>query len=111
MLSLVPTVPKLLTVDNTTFTTITLSWMRPNPPNGIIIGYQLEYRISYDLPFSLLSPSNNELTRTVTGLTPNTEYQFRVAATTVVGRGPYTDVVTQNTSSEFSRIYCTLQMP
>jgi len=111
MISLEPTVPKLLTVDNTTFTTITLSWMRPNPPNGIIIGYQLEYRISYDSQFTLLLPSNNELTRTVTGLSPNTEYQFRVAAVTAVGRGPYTDIVTQNTTSEFSRIYFTLQMP
>jgi len=89
---------------NAKYTTVTLSWMAPNPANGFITGYQLEYRRNNDSSFASLR-SNNELTHTVTGLPPNTEYQFRVAAITVVGRGPYTDIVTQNTTSEFSKIF------
>ena len=92
-------------MENAAYTTVTLSWMRPNPPNGIIIGYQLAYRRTNDSSFILLLPSNNEVTRTVTELLPNTEYQFRVAAVTIVGRGPYTDI-TQSTTSELNFLLC-----
>jgi len=88
---------------NAKYTTVTLSWVAPNPANGIITGYQLEYRRNNDSSFVSV-PTNNELTHTLIGLSPNTEYQFRVAAITVVGRGPYTNIVTQNTTSEFSKI-------
>jgi len=98
----VPAAPRLLMALNAKYTTVTLSWIAPNPSNGIITGYQLEYGTNNDS--SLVSlPSNDELTHTVTGLSSNTEYQFRVAAITVVGRGPYSDIVTQNTTSEFYR--------
>jgi len=40
-----------------------------------------------------LSPLNNAVTRTVNGLSFDTEYCFRVRAYTIVGVGPWTDDV------------------
>ena len=65
--------------------------MVPRMSNGAITGYQLEYRPTGDESYS--SQALSLLTGTVTGLSPSTEYQFRVAAVTVSGRGPYSDTV------------------
>ena len=82
-------------VVTTTDTTVTLSWMPPDPPNGIITQYQVQYRRS-DSSDSYVTTRTmtNDLTYTVTGLTANTEYDFRVRAATVVARGPPSNVVT-----------------
>ena len=74
-----------------TDTTVTLSWMSPDPPNGIITQYQIQYGRSSG------SFGNNQvttdLTYTVTGLITGTQYDFRMRAFTVVGNGPPSDVV------------------
>ena len=44
--SIVLTAPKLLMVVNITNTTVTLSWMPPDSPNGIITHYQVQYKRS-----------------------------------------------------------------
>ena len=72
-------------VDSVTDTTVTLSWMEPDPINGVITRYQVQYRLC-----SATSPYNftnvNTLTQyTVTGLDVDTEYCFRVRAFTRVG--------------------------
>jgi len=77
-------------VDSVTDTTVTLLWTRPNPTNGIITQYQLQYRRCSGGSYTTLQPLNTAVTRTVTGLTVNTEYCFRVRAYTVVGSGPWT---------------------
>ena len=82
-----PTVPKAVTVMTVTDTTVTLSWMPPDPSNGIITQYQIEYR-SNSSSFELLLPTNVELTRTITGLSSNTQYVFRIVAFTMEGNGP-----------------------
>ena len=80
-------------VVSVTGTTATLSWMTPDPPNGMITQYELQYRICTDGSNTTLQLLNNEVTRTVTGLDVNTEYCFRVRAYTVIslGSGPWTD--------------------
>ena len=94
--------PRSLRVVRVTYTTITLSWMPPDIPNGIIIDYHLQYRRANSSSlYYILLPIDNQLTRTVTGLSPSTDYDFRVAATTVVGRGFYTDLVTNRTLGKF----------
>ena len=70
-----PTAPKSLMVVSVADTTVTLSWMPPNPPNGIITQYQVEYR-SDTSGFMLLQPSNVDLMHTVTGLSSNTQYML-----------------------------------
>ena len=75
--------------------TVTLSWMTPDPPNGIIDQYQIQYRrsdSSDDYVSVNISPST--LTYTVTGLTTNTEYDFIIRAHTGHGRGGFSNVVT-----------------
>ena len=79
-----------------TDTTVTLSWMSPDPPNGIITNYRVQYRRSDSSSPSYISidTNTNDLTYTVTGLSTNTEYDFRVRADTVVGRSDPSNVVT-----------------
>ena len=88
-----PTPPRSLMVVDVTDTTVTLSWMPPDPPNGIITQYQIQYRGTNSSSFSN-NQVTTDLTYTVTGLTTNTEYDFRVRAFTVVDRGPPSDIVT-----------------
>ena len=85
-------------VISITDATMTLSWMPPEMPNGIITQYQMEYRSVNSSDFISLNISNSILTYTVTGLTSNTEYVFRVRAFTVVGHGPPSNEVTHYTS-------------
>ena len=73
-----------------TDTTVTISWMPPDPPNGIIIQYQVQYRrngSSDNFADNEVNITATDLTYTVTGLMMATEYIFRVRAFTVVGRG------------------------
>ena len=72
--------------------TVTLSWMPPVPPNGIITQYQVQYSRSGG-GFGN-SQMTTDLTYTVAGLVTGTEYDFRIRAFTVVGRGPISNVVT-----------------
>ena len=80
-------------IVDVTDTTVTLSWMIPDPPNGIITQYQVQYRITGGGSFSN-NPVTTNLTDTVTGLMTATEYDFRVRAFTAVGRGSNSNVVT-----------------
>ena len=89
----VPTAPRSLTVVNTTDSTVTLSWMPPDPPNGIITQYELQYR-RVGGSYTSLQPLNTDLTRTVTGLTSGTQYEFRVRARTTVEYGSFSNIVT-----------------
>ena len=85
-------------IVNVTNTTVTLSWMSPDPPNGIIRSYQVQYSISDHDNYNSIDTNTNALTYTVTGLTPGTKYDFRVRGETItVGsmtRGPPSNVVT-----------------
>ena len=91
---IVPTEPRLLKVLNVSNTTVTLSWIPPDSPNGIITHYQVQYKRSDSsgnfISLELFDPI---LTYTVTGLTSDTEYVFRVRAFTVVMHGPPSDDV------------------
>ena len=91
-LSLGPGVPKSLIVDSVSDNTVALSWMTPIPTNGIITQYELQYRSFLGGSYTTLEPLNNAVIRTVTGLTFDTEYCFRVRAYTVVGSGSYNAV-------------------
>ena len=90
----VPTPPRSLMIGQVTDTTVTLSWMPPDPPNGIITSYRVQYKRSDHSSYSSIDTMNTDLTYTVTGLTTNTEYDFRIRADTVVGRSDPSNVVT-----------------
>ena len=85
-------------MNDVTDTTITISWMVPDMPNGIITGYSLQYRRT-NLNYSTTVETNNTgFTYTITGLIPDSEYVFRVRAVTVVGTGPWSNATSGITS-------------
>jgi hypothetical protein len=94
-----PGEPQNLTVTNATPTSISLSWTAPNSDGGSpIVDYEIDYKLSSD---NLWSNFNDGLTTntnvTVTGLSPNTSYDFRVSALNIVGKGNVSPVVTTTT--------------
>ena len=97
-------------VDSVTDVTVTLSWMEPDPTNGDITEYQLQYRLCSppNSPSSVETVST--LTHTVTGLVVNTEYCFRVRAVTRVGNGNWTTIFMASTckSHNLSARWCEL---
>ena len=70
--------------------------------NGIITGYQVQYRLT-STHQNFVSQNTTSLTYTVTGLSPFTGYDFRVAAATREGLGPVTDVVVNFTTGKLPR--------
>ena len=99
-LIVVPTVPRSLSSVDATDANVTLQWMEPDMPNGVITRYQVEYRMAFS-DDSFVSQNATSLTYIVTGLSPFTEYEFRVAAATRVGLGPYSGVVATFTTGKF----------
>ena len=95
-----PAAPKLLIIVSITNTTMSLSWMPPDKPNGIITRYELQYWRSDDSTnITSMNINNADLTSyTVTGLSSNTEYVFTMIAFTVVGRGNASNEVSDYTS-------------
>jgi len=92
----VPTAPRSLTVVNVTDTTVTLSWLPPDPSNGFIRRYRVQYRIISSLSYTTLSPPTTDLTYTITGLNISAKFWFRVRAVTTAGGGPFS-VIKQST--------------
>ena len=76
--------------------------MPPLMPNGLITRYDLEYKELNDTLFTRRFPSANRRNYTITDLSPDTVYVIRIAAVTVVGRGPFTTNMTNTTLSKFS---------
>ena len=83
-------------IVDVTETTVTLSWMSPDSPNGIIRNYRVQYRRndSSSPNYNSFDTNTNDLTYTVTGLSTNALYDFRVRADTVVGRSDPSNIVT-----------------
>ena len=70
---------------------LTLRWIAPSSNGGsAVTGYEIEYRRGTsgswtDGP----DPGANATSRTISGLTPNTTYQFRIRAINAVGNGTW----------------------
>ena len=67
------------------FTSIVLTWSAPQEPNGVIISYEVTYRVSDG---NLVTTNSTNLTFTILSLTPGTNVtETSVSAYTSVGRG------------------------
>ncbi|XP_036427826.1 protein sidekick-2 [Colossoma macropomum] len=70
-------------------TSVRLIWQSPSQPNGIILAYQITYRLnstnSNTATVDVLNPSARQYT--VTGLKPESVYVFRITAQTRKGWG------------------------
>ena len=92
--------PVNLSLVTSTSTSVTLSWASPptQDQNGIITGYTLQV---FSFQLGLLRETNvSSNGSTVDSLHPYTTYLFKVAAMTVVGRGPYSDNLTATTQQD-----------
>ena len=102
----VPTPPRSLMIVDVIDTTVTLSWMSPDPPNGIITNYRVQYRRtdSSSFDYNSIDTNTNDLIYTVTGLSTNIEYDFQVRADTVVGCSDPSNVVTALVGKFFTKV-------
>ena len=67
------------------FTSIVLTWSAPQEPNGVIISYEVTYRVSDG---NLVTTNTTDLRFTIPSLTPGTNVtEISVSAYTRVGRG------------------------
>ena len=65
---------------------MTLQWIPPEPPNGVITQYSIQYN-----GINITNFGNNMLMDTIEGLSPDTVYVLQLRAHTVVGMGPPTN--------------------
>ena len=67
------------------FTSIVLMWSAPQEPNGVIISYEVTYRVSDVI---LITTNTTDLRFTIPSLTPGTNVtEISVSAYTIVGIG------------------------
>ena len=85
---------------------VTLSWMAPTTPNGIIIQYEVQYSVNST---TSLVNFTHTLMDTVGGLLPATIYTLQIRAYTRVGAGPFSDSITVTTLPE-RKLECTFSL-
>ncbi|KAM9314722.1 protein sidekick-1 [Pholidichthys leucotaenia] len=85
----VPGPPVRMVFPEVRLSSIRVVWQPPAFPNGIILGYQISYRLdSRDPPrWTTVEVGSNARQFTVTGLSPEQAYVFRLIARTAVGWG------------------------
>jgi len=97
LFKIVPSAPSSLMVVNTELGSITLSWIAPDTPNGIITHYELQYKRSNGTSVnSLIISDTNTMMHTIEELMPGVMYTIQLRAYTLVGAGTFIsqDVIT-----------------
>lgn len=88
-----------------TTTSVPLSW-QPNTTGSPSTSYQVQYKLATASTYTSFSPTTTGLSQTVTGLTANTAYNFRVYGINSAGNGtpssPAISVTTAATSAPSS---------
>ena len=82
----VPTEPYSLKLAAVTSSSVTLQWMPPATPNGVITQYSLQYGGNTIDNFG--TETLNMLMGTIEGISPDTKYVLQLRAHTRVGPGP-----------------------
>ena len=86
------------------FTSIVLTWSDPQELNGVIISYEVTYRVSDG---NLVTTNTTDLRFTIPSLTPGTNVtEISVSAYTSVGRGDPVQIpriLTLNAPHEYSQ--------
>ena len=93
----VPGPPLAVTVSDATATSLDVSWSAPvSDGESAITDYKVEYRNFTDVAWSEFTHDVSPATSiTVTGLSVESQYQFRVSAVNAVGTGPYGEQIIQ----------------
>ena len=80
--------PENLTIVNTTFTSITVTWKPPAISNGEVLNYRIQV-VNINANSLVTLENTTETTHTVSGLTPSTRYKVIVTAVYAgAGSGP-----------------------
>ena len=100
-----PGVPQSLSADTGVGPAVDLTWNAPSSAGGYAISdYVIEYRLHTGDNSGSWSTFNHgastSTAATVTGLTPSTDYDFRVSAVNDLGQGDPTDSVTATSGVE-----------
>ncbi|XP_038066664.1 angiopoietin-1 receptor-like [Patiria miniata] len=93
-----PTVPLNVVIKNVDDVSITLQWSEPDPPQGIIIHYNIRYWRNGQSGNPTVINDVVQLMHEITGLEANVTYFVRVQAETSVGAGPWSYEVTAVTT-------------
>ncbi|XP_061575564.1 protein sidekick-1-like isoform X2 [Cololabis saira] len=85
----VPGPPVRMVFPEVRLTSVRVVWQPPALPNGILLGYQISYRLDSRDPqrWTTVEVGSNARQFTVTGLSPEQTYVFRLIARTAVGWG------------------------
>ena len=89
MLTVVSVVPGVVSdlTSQPKFTSIVLTWSAPQEPNGVIISYEVTYRVS-DSNITITNTTDLSTTFTISSLTPGSNVtEISVSAYGSVGRG------------------------
>ena len=81
-----PSEPQDLEIVAVTSTTVTLQWMPPRYPNGVITHYAIQYDGRSIDAFG--DYESGKMVGRIDGLIPDTEYVIEMKAYTRVGSGP-----------------------
>ena len=86
------TAPQDVFVDSTSSRSFTMTWTPPpeGQQNGEIVSYEVEYR-EEGSNSTVVNTTTRGMRYTVEDLTTDRVYQFRVAANTVNGTGPFSE--------------------
>lgn len=76
---------------------VTYSAPLTNQQNGVILTYTVEWGESTEVTADVEVPTSSGLFHRVTGAAPYTYYYARVAASTSIGEGPFSDWVSART--------------
>ncbi|XP_051873294.1 ephrin type-B receptor 3-like isoform X4 [Pristis pectinata] len=79
---------------------MTLSWLAPEKPNGIILDYELKYREKDQDESTASTITSQKNTIRIDGLKPTAFYGVQVRARTVAGYGKYSETVDFQTLTE-----------
>ena len=82
-----PSEPRSLAVFSVNSSSVTLQWMPPETPNGVITQYSIQHNES-----NITNFGNSVLIGTIERLSPDTKYDVQLRAHTVVGAGPSTSL-------------------
>jgi hypothetical protein len=95
--ALAPTAPAMVTtlIGETDSGQVALTWSKPGSHGSPVTGYSVRHRTTAGPgAWTTVATGTTALTRTITGLTNGTSYDFQVAATNGVGTGPYSATLT-----------------
>ena len=97
----VPETPTAVSAGSATTTSLVVSWTAPSVDGGAsITDYWLQYSSNNGSTWETFTATASSTTsRTVTGLSANTSYVFRVAAKNSVGYGPFSTPSTAASTS------------